>query len=79
MHKYYYTFGSDPGFPYQSGWVEIHATSRLEADKKFREHFPDRPGHEGIMNYSFCYTEERWAKLDPEHNWPGYKCHEIIK
>lgn len=53
MNLYFYTFGSDPGFPYQNGWVEIHATSREDADRKFRAWFPDRSGHEGIMNYAF--------------------------
>lgn len=79
MNKYYYTFGSDPGFPYQNGWVEIHANSWEEADQKFRARFPDRPGHEGIMNFSFSYSEERWTKMDPEHTWHGWKLHEVIK
>ena len=47
MNRYFYTFGSDPGFPYQNGWVEIRADSFEEADRKFRAQFPDRPGHEG--------------------------------
>lgn len=33
MNSYFYTFGSDPGFPYQNGWVEVRATSREEADR----------------------------------------------
>ena len=32
-NKYFYTFGSDPGYPYQNGWVEVHATTR-EEDRK---------------------------------------------
>ena len=48
MNRYFYTFGSDPGFPYQNGWVEVRATSRDEADRKFRARCPDRPGHEVI-------------------------------
>lgn len=48
MNRYFYTFGSDPGFPYQNGWVEIRADSFEEADRKFRARFPDRPGHEGM-------------------------------
>lgn len=31
MNRYFYTFGSDPGFPYQNGWVEVRAASREEA------------------------------------------------
>ena len=77
--RYFYTFGSNPSFPYQNGWVEIHAASREEADCKFRTRFPDCPGHEGIMNYAFCYDENQWAKMDPEHTWQGWKLHEVIE
>ena len=79
MNRYFYTFGSDPKFPYQNGWVAVKATSREEADRKFRARFPDRPGHEGVMNYSFCYSEARWAEMDPEHTWHGWKCFEVIE
>lgn len=79
MNKYYYTFGIDPAFPYREGWVEVHANSWEEAHAKFRAKFPDRPGHEGIINCAFFYDEERWAKMDPEHNWPGWKCWEVIE
>ena len=79
VNRYFYTFGSDPAFPYQNGWVGIHAASREDADYKFRARFPDRPGHEGIMNYSFCYSEARWAEMDPEHTWHGWKCFDVIE
>ena len=79
LNSYYYTFGSDPGFPYRNGWVVVKASSREEADRKFRSRFPDRPGHEGTMNYSFCYTKERWNQMDPEHTWTGWKLHEVIE
>ena len=62
MNSFYYTFGSDPGYPYQCGWVEVHAASRKDAD-----------------DLSLCYTAKRWARMDPEHNWPGWKCFEIIR
>ena len=77
--SFYYTFGSDPGFPYRNGWVVVKASSREEADRKFRSRFPDRPGHEGTMNYSFCYTKERWNQMDPEHTWTGWKLYEVIE
>ena len=79
LNSYYYTFGSDPGFPYRNGWVVVKASSREEADRKFRSRFPDRPGHEGTMNYSFCYTKERWNQMDPEHTWTGWKLYEVIE
>ena len=55
------------------------AQAREEADRKFRSRFPDRPGHEGTMNYSFCYTKERWNQMDPEHTWTGWKLYEVIE
>ena len=79
LNSYYYTFGSDPGFPYRNGWVVVKASSREEADRKYRSRFPDRPGHEGTMNYSFCYTKERWNQMDPEHTWTGWKLYEVIE
>ena len=79
MSSFYYTFGSDPGFPYQNGWVEVKAASRAEAHQKFRARFPDQPGHEGIMNYSYCYSQKQWTKMDPERNWPGWRLCETIE
>ena len=77
MNRYFYTFGSDPGFPYQNGWVEVRAASREEADRKFRARFPDRSN--GVMNCSFFYDEEKWSQMDPEHRWTGWKFHEVIE
>lgn len=77
--KWYYTFGSDEQFPFQHGWIVIEAGSQKEADTIFREHFPDRPGHEGILNCAFVYTEEQWARMDPEHNWTGNVCHGVYR
>lgn len=77
MQNYYYTFGCVPGFPYINGWVVVKATSWDEAHQKFRARFPDR--HENTLNCSFFYDEERWAKMDPEHTWAGWRCYEIIE
>lgn len=76
MNKYYYTFGSDPMSPYRNGWVEVHADTWHEAHGKFRAKFPDR--HANTINCSFFYDERQWKKMNPEVNWHGWKCHEII-
>lgn len=55
MNRYFYTFGTDPAFPYKEGWVEVHANTPAEADEKFRRRFPDHPGHE----VTFKTEEER--------------------
>lgn len=77
MNKYYYTFGSDPKFPYQFGWVEVHAASWDEAHTKFRVRFPDR--HENCLNCAFFYGEKRWTEMNPEQTWNGWKCFEVIE
>ena len=75
MKKFYYSFGTDDMFPLKKGWIIMYANTRLEADRKFRILFPAR--HDGILNCSFVYNEARWAEMDPEHTWPGWKCHGI--
>ncbi len=77
MNRYFYTFGSDPGFPYQCGWVEVRAKSWQEAHQKFRSRFPDR--NEDTLNCSFFYNEQQWAAISPETNWEGRKCYEVIE
>ncbi len=79
MNRYYYTFGSDLGFPYQNGWVVVYADSWEEAHRKFRARFPDRLGHEGTINCAFFYDENRWRDMDPEHTWHDWKCWEVIE
>ncbi len=76
MNCYYYTFGSSPQFPYQCGWVIVHADSWEEAHEKFRTRFPDR--NKDILNCAFFYDEDQWHDMDPEHNWYGWKCWEVI-
>lgn len=73
MNKFYYTFGTDEGFPFKAGWIIMYANTRQEANMKFRTLFPDR--HEGTLNCSFVYNEARWAEMDPEHTWTGWKCY----
>ncbi len=58
MKKLYFTFGSDPGFPYQNTYIIVMADTERKAVEKYRAKFPDR--HEGIVNCAFWYTEEQW-------------------
>ncbi len=76
MPKFFYTFGSDEGFPYQNGWVEVHAENWNEAHEKFRSRFTDR--RPGTMNCSFFYDEEQWQAMNPECTWVGWHCYEVI-
>ncbi len=56
--KFYFMFGSDPGFPYQNTFIIVMADTEKEAVEKFRAKFPDR--HEGLVNCAFWYSEEEW-------------------
>ncbi len=58
MKKWYFTFGSDPGFPYQNTYLIVMADTKREAIEKFRAKFPDR--HENTANCAFWYSEEQW-------------------
>ncbi len=60
MNKYYYTFGTDPMFPYCGGHVEIHADNWNEAHKKFMDKFPCRT--KNILNCAFYYDESEFTK-----------------
>ena len=77
VHTYYYTFGSSTDYPHQTGWVEVKALTWEEAHKKFEAAYPCR--RPGILNCAFFYEEERWAKMNPANNWPGYRCYGVIE
>lgn len=77
MNKYFYTFGTDKQFPYQRGWVEVHADSWHEAHAKFRGCFPDI--HKNTLNCAFYYDEIMFLESGmADGNW-GEFCHEVIE
>lgn len=76
MSRFFYTFGSDKGFPYRNGWVEVVADSWEAAHRKFRSRFPDR--HPNCLNCSFFYDEEQWRRTSIPKGIGGYKCYEVI-
>ena len=55
MEKFYFTFGSDPGFPYQNTYLIVYAKNLDEAIEKFRAKHPDR--HLNCVNCAFFYEE----------------------
>ncbi|MEG0898390.1 MAG: hypothetical protein RSF40_01590 [Oscillospiraceae bacterium] len=77
MNKYFYTFGTDMKFPYQRGWVEVHADNWNEAHVKFRTKFPDR--HKNCLNCAFFYDEETFIANTKAHGNFGEFCHEVIE
>lgn len=68
MKNYYFTFGSDPGFPYQNTYLIVKACSRQDAIDTFRSHHPDR--NAGVLNCAFWYTEEQWHGSENEAHYP---------
>ncbi len=68
MHKYYFTYGSDPQYPYHRGqYVVVFADSMQEAVELYRIKYPDV--HKGIINCAFYYNESQWEKIKIQY--PG--------
>ena len=76
QRKFYFTFGSDPGFPYQNTYLVIEAFNKSSAIRKFRKKFPDR--HENVYNASFCYSQEEWEKQEFEKLYPDGPAEVIV-
>jgi len=62
--KFYFTFGSDPGFPFQNTYIIVLAESEKAAVETFRDKYPDR--HEDTVNCAFWYSEECWMRTESE-------------
>ena len=60
IHSYYFTFGTDERFPYQTGYVIIDAPNERCARDIFRMFWPDR--HENCLNCAFVYEEDEFMR-----------------
>lgn len=79
-HRWYFTFGTDPNMPYQSGWVEILADTLADAIEKFKTRFGDKAEtHPGCLNCAFWYSEEQFNRSGMKNGNFGFKCHEVIE
>lgn len=58
LKKFYFTFGSNLGFPFPNSYLIVIATDKGTAIDKFRQKYPDR--HPNTFNCSFVYSEEEW-------------------
>ena len=61
MTPFYFTFGSDKGFPYQNAYLIVMAETEVEAVKKFRSRYKDRTPD--VANCSFWYARDKWLDL----------------
>ena len=58
---YYFTYGSDDRFPFQSGWTEVEAESYDQAVEAFQAFHPNRPGSD-FINCAGIYGEEIFSR-----------------
>lgn len=73
LHNYYFTFGSDPKFPFYKGYLIVKAESINVACDKFEKKYPGRLPY--TINCSAYYTEEQWKNIKHDMGI----CHEVIE
>jgi len=67
MNNYYFTFGSDPLYPYgRDDYVKVVAKSLSEACNLFNLVHPPRPGTD-LINCAFMYSESQFLPMIPEY------------
>jgi len=82
MNNYYFTFGTNPDFPYQKGYVIIKADSWDEAFEKWDTRFGNKARvgrNSDVINCAFFYDEANFDFNYVSPNYPSEICHEIIE
>ena len=75
--KMYFTFGSDPGFPYgRDDYVLVEADSYRACLDKYKERHPNRTP--GLINCAEYYTESSWKSV-AEAWYKGRQPAEVIR
>lgn len=63
MERLYFTFGSDPAYPYgREDYVMILGKDRHDCIEAYRKRYPDRPGS-GAYNAAMSYTAGEWPEI----------------
>lgn len=58
--KFYFTFGTDPKFPYGiEDYVVVYGTDLGDAIHKFQKKYPN-PSRSSAINCTFWYDEDQW-------------------
>lgn len=70
LKSYYFTFGSDPLYPFQNTYLIVKAKSKREAIAKFRARHKDRVEGSNIYNAAFCYGSAEWEGSDNQKYYP---------
>ena len=77
MEKFYFTFGTDPLYPYGiNDYVVVEADGVNEACCLFNMVHPQREGSD-LVNCAFIYGEEQFYKNCAKY-YPGMQPKEII-
>lgn len=67
MYRLYFTFGSDPAYPYGRGdYVVVIGSGRPDCLGTFKKAFPNRPGS-GSLNCADYYDPEKWESIAREY------------
>lgn len=67
MQNFYFTFGTDPQYPYGiNDYVLIRCPDAGTACKLFNAIHPKRPTH-NVMNCAFMYNETQWEMGVKKH------------
>lgn len=79
LNRYYFTYGTDPRYPYSGGWTEIIAPDAKTACSIFSAVHPDRV--EGLLNCAFLYPEKEFIKTEMYRDGDnfGHGCRETIR
>ena len=75
LKPFYFTFGADPEFPYQNGYLIVYAPTLKKAVKKFQEKYPNRAPK--ILNCSSVYSQSSWKKCELSED-KDYPCYEVL-
>lgn len=79
LRYYYFTFGTDPDYPFAGGWVTVAAPSRQAAVQIFRLYYPNEANTEAL-NCADVYTEEEFKETGMEETGNfGAFCHAVIE
>ena len=71
MSKFYFTFGINPIYPYQNGYIIIEAESLSQSIEYFKILFPN-PEKPYLLRCAFYYTEQQWEKASANHSMKFY-------
>lgn len=81
MYKYYFTYGTDPAYPFRGGWTLIETDlDKYQACLIFKAYHPCRDGSVAL-NCCSVYEEEDFSRTSmcSENDNLGHGCWEKIK